>query len=615
MSRRAILAGFGVLVARLWQLQGQSSAAYVQAADQQRFRLLSVPAERGVIYDSKGKLLVRNVPSFNVVLVRADLPGDEVELERVKQRVATLLNMPVESTPQSEERSIEGVLEEAKEVPILEPVVVKRDIDEETAFLIEQQRLALPGFSVQVQPIREYMFSSLVSHILGYVGPVPAESVQEYEARGYSRNDTVGLAGIEYTYDSVLRGRNGEQYIEVDVMGRKVRSIGNPVEPEPGANLVLSLDTDLQEAAIEALKEGLARKNSPAGVIIALDPRDGKVRALVSYPSYDNNMFSRGASPEELLAVSTDPNFPLVNRAIAGAYPPGSTFKMVTASAGLQEGVITEETHRTCGGVMWVSSDDGSQRYPFYCFNRGGHGSLNVVGALRHSCDIFFYQVGGGFEDFRGLGQGKLAQYARHFGLGSITGIDIPGEVSGLIPDAKWKRLTQHQLWVTGDTYNCSIGQGDVLVTPLQLACTTMAVANGGTVYQPRIVDYLVDNEGKVLATSKPRVISRVPVSAENLALVRRGMREAVDIGTARTLGVEEVAVAGKTGTAEFFGPKDDAGNLPTHAWFVSFAPYDNPEIVVVVMLEHSGEGAYYAVPVAAKVLRAYFGLDTEAVS
>jgi penicillin-binding protein 2 len=310
-----------------------------------------------------------------------------------------------------------------------------------------------------------------------------------------------------------------------------------------------------------------------------------------------------------LVRLSEDPRFPLVNRSIAGVYPPGSTFKMVTSAAGLQEGVITQETRRTCGGIMYITSDDGSQRWPFYCFNRGGHGSLNVVDSLRHSCDIFFYQVAGGFEDFPGLGQNRLAKYARYFGLGGLTGIDLPGEAAGLIPDPKWKRLTRQQLWTTGDTYNCGIGQGDILTTPLQMACVTMAVANGGTVYQPRLGDYLLDGRGREVARYAPRVVGKVPVSAENLAIVREGMRQAVAIGTARSLGIKEVEVAGKTGTAEFFGPRSPEGHLPMHAWFVSFAPFAEPEIVVVAMIEDSGEGAYYAVPVAAAVLKAYFGL------
>ncbi|MGQ9554145.1 MAG: penicillin-binding protein 2 [Anaerolineae bacterium] len=612
LSRRAILAAFGLLVGRLWMLQGHGSQRFAEAADRQRFRLLSVPADRGVIYDRQRKLLVRNVPSFNVTIIRADLPEDEVERRRVLERVSALISIPLLAKDAGEGESIESILDGAAKLPLLEPVVLRRGIDQETAFLIEQQQLTLPGVNVQVQARREYLYGPLLAHVLGYVGPVPAEAVEEYQERGYFASDIVGLAGVEYTHETTLRGVNGEQHVEVDVTGRKVRVVGVPTEPEPGANLVLTLDVSLQEAATKALEKGLARKESPAGVVVALDPRDGSVRAMVSCPSYDNNLFTRGITNEDLAALSNDPRTPMVNRAIGGIYPPGSTFKMVTASAGLQEGVIDADTHRTCAGVMWVPSDDGSRRYPFYCFNRGGHGSIAVVDALRLSCDIFFYQVGGGFEEFQGLGQKKLARYAREFGLGEITGIDLLGELPGLIPDPKWKRLTKHQLWVTGDTYNSSIGQGDVLVTPLQLACVAMAVANGGTVYQPRLADYLLDGEGRELARYKPRVIRRVPVSPEHLATVREGMRQAVATGTARGLGINEVPVAGKTGTAEFFGPRDKNGHLPTHAWFVAFAPYDAPEIVVVALLENSGEGAFYAVPVVAEVLRAYFNLPSK---
>ncbi|NPV09661.1 MAG: penicillin-binding protein 2 [Anaerolineae bacterium] len=614
-SRRALLAAFGALVGRLWMLQGRSSASYLDAADRQRFRVLSVPADRGVMYDREGRILVRNVPSFNVVISRPDLPEDEVARRQVLERIGALLDIRVSGPAEDGRETIESILEAAKDLPLLEPVVLRRGVDEETAFVIEQQQLTLPGISVQVEARREYPYGELLGHVLGYVGPVPAEAVEEYRRWGYSPNDTVGQTGLEHSYESVLRGRKGEQRLEVNVEGRKVRVVGQPVEPEPGANLVLTIDVELQRAAAEALRKGMARKESPAGVVVALDPRDGAIRALVSLPGYDNNLFSGGISHEDLVRLSEDPRFPLVNRSISGVYPPGSTFKMVTASAGLQEGVIDRETKRTCGGVMYVTSDDGSQRYPFYCFNRGGHGSLNVIGAIRHSCDIFFYQVAGGYEDFAGLGQKRLASYARHFGLGNLTGVDLPGELPGLIPDPKWKRLTRQQLWVTGDTYNAGIGQGDILTTPLQMACVTMAVANGGTVYQPRLGDYLMDGRGKEIARYLPRVVGRVPVSAGNLEIVRQGMREAVAIGTARSLGIKEIEVAGKTGTAEFFGPRTPDGHLPMHAWFVSFAPFEEPEIVVVALIEDSGEGAYYAVPVVAEVLRAYFGLSPSATA
>lgn len=609
LSRRAILAAFAALAGRVWMLQGRSSHQYTAAADRQRFRRLTEPADRGVIYDTKRRVLVKNVPSFNVTITRGDLPDDEVDRRRVLERISALLSIPL-SSEDAEAESIEALLEKASRLPLLEPVILRRDIDQETAFLIEQQALTLPGVNVQVRARRDYLEGPLVSHVLGHVGPVPAEVVEDYRRRGYAASDTVGISGVEHTYESVLRGRDGEQNVEVDVMGRRVRVVGRPTTPEPGANLVLSLDVELQRVAAESLERGLKRRDSPAGSVVALDPRDGAVRALVSLPSFDNNIFTRGATNEELLALGTDPHFPMVNRAISGVYPPGSTFKMVTASGALQDGVVDENARRVCGGIMYVSSDDGSTRWPFYCFRRSGHGAVNVREAMKHSCDIYFYQVGGGFEDFRGLGPKRLAKYCRDFGLGEPTGIDLPGEVGGLVPDPTWKRLTKHQLWVTGDTYNASIGQGDVLTTPLQMACVTMAVANGGNVYQPRLAECLVDDEGNELARFKPRVVRQVPVSAANLGIVRDGMRLAVSEGTARSLGIKEVAVAGKTGTAEFFGPLRPGGWLPFHAWFVAYAPVEAPEIVVVAMLEDSGEGAFYAVPVVADVLRAYFGLS-----
>lgn len=608
LSRRAFLSAFAALLGRLGWLQLKQREPFVAAADQQRLRLLREPADRGVIYDIKGRPLVRNVPSYNVVMVRSDLPEDPLERQRVLERASAILAIPIRA---GQGPSLERLIQGASRLPMLEPIVLRRDVGAELAHLIEQQQHELPGIRVQRVARRQYLYGELLAHILGYVGPIPPDKVEAYLARGYELSDVVGLAGLEHTYEALLRGSPAEQLFEVDVFGRKVRALGQPRAALPGANLVLNIDVDLQEAATVALRQGLERKGSPGGAVVALDPRDGSVRAMVSLPSFDNNIFTIGAAEEEIIAALQDPTHRLLNRAISGGYPPGSTFKIVTASAALQEGVIGAQTTRHCAGIMYVTGNDGVTRYPFYCFNRAGHGSVNVVAALRHSCDIFFYQIAGGFEDFKGLGQKRLVKYAEQFGLGALTGVDLPGEFAGLIPTPTWKRLTKHELWFTGDTYNCAIGQGDILVTPLQLACATMAVANGGALWQPRLAHSLIDSNGAEIARFKPRLLRQVPVAAENLQLVRQGMREAVVSGTARQLKITEVPVAGKTGTAEFYGPRDAAGHLPTHAWFTCFAPYDNPEIVVTVLLEQSGEGAFYAVPVAAEVLRAYFGLNS----
>jgi penicillin-binding protein 2 len=307
----------------------------------------------------------------------------------------------------------------------------------------------------------------------------------------------------------------------------------------------------------------------------------------------------------------------LINHAISGQYPPGSTFKIIPAAGALEEGVINVNTQVRCQGQMLVPNqffpNDPDKAQAFVCWNRWGHGSLNVIEGIAQSCDIFFYNVGGGFEDFRGLGMDKLGEYARAFGVGEPTGIALPGESPGLVPDDQWKRINYGEQWVTGDTYNAVIGQGFVLVTPLQLLNATVAIANGGTLYRPQLVQQLLDSEGNVVGDLAPDVIRQIPVSEYNIELVREGMRAAVTRGTAHRINLAEVEVAGKTGTAEYPGPRDEEGILPTHAWFTTFAPYDEPEIAMVVFVSGGHEGAKVAVPIAARIMRAYFGLEQPA--
>jgi penicillin-binding protein 2 len=362
---------------------------------------------------------------------------------------------------------------------------------------------------------------------------------------------------------------------------------------------------------------------------MAMNPQTGEILGMVSLPSYDNNAFTGGIASDALKQLQEDPDRPLVNHAISGMFPPGSVFKLVPASGGLEEAIITDSTRLHCSGILWLPNryypEDPSLAQPFYCWiyhdYHGKHGSLNIVSALAQSCDIYFYQVGGGYRDqFQGLGEERLGYYAELFGYGEVSGIDLPAESTGLVPTVKWKRVNYSESWVTGDTYNMSIGQGFVLATPLQVMNATAAVANGGTLYRPQLVREIIDSEGNVVRAFSPDVIRQVPVSSENLELVRQGMRSAVAWpgGTANSIYVPGVAVAGKTGTAEYFidrnrdgvPDRDREGNLPTHAWFTAFAPYDDPEIAVVVFVFGGGEGSATAVPVANEILNYYFERD-----
>lgn len=653
LLRVLIVLVFLTLTGQLWRLQIVEGNEFRLKANANRFREIPEAPARGIIYDREGNILARNRPRYQVVVIPENLPEDEAGQETVLRQLLALLRdapsaatslpvtatVPVSGTASSAEAPLAPTLEqvldsvsEAAKGSSFRPVLVSDDISRDRALVIEEASTTLPGVEIQVQPRREYPYGELVAHVLGYTGPIPKESVEAYEDEGYAQTDLVGLAGLEVTFEEELRGQSGYRAVVVDVHGREVGSIGEPQEAVPGHNLVLTIDASLQRVVAAALESALSAASRRSGVAIVLDPRNGAVLALVSLPSYDNNLFAAGISEPDYRELSEDPERPLVNHAIGGIYPPGSTFKIIPAAASLQEGVITTRTllgdstelDGANDGVIWLPNRyfpwDRRQDQPFYCWIHRlgyGHGRINVVAALAESCDIFFYQLAGGFREFEGLGLERLDQYTLLFGLGERTGIDLPAENPGLVPDARWKRLTYGQNWVTGDTYNMAIGQGYVLATPLQMVNATAAVANRGFLYRPQLVQRVTDANGDILRDFTPDLIRELPISYENLAVVRQGMYEAVhwEHGTATGAAVPGVAVAGKTGSAEYFADlnedgwadRDSEGNLPTHAWFTAFAPYEEPEVALVVLVEGGGEGSSVAVPVAAEILRYYF--------
>ena len=648
--RVIMVVALAALVGQLWRLQIVRGDYYQEAADVNRFRLEESPAPRGIIYDRRGHILARNMPQVKVSVIPAYLPEDPAERRQLLYKLADLLNMPFASPPMSPaltddpqsmlepegqpKPSVLSILEEAELAPY-RPAVLKSDVPRDVAMILEEEHLDWPGVLVQAVPVREYLYGSLLSHILGYIGPIPQEEAETYSALDYDVNrDLVGLASLEYAFEEELRGKRGQKLVEVDVAGREIRSVGEPQPALAGHSLRLTLDLDLQKAMEESLQRQLRASFKKQGVAIAMNPQTGEILGMVSLPSYDNNAFTGGISSEELAELHENPEHPLVNHAISGMFPPGSTFKMVPAAGGLEEEVITEATRLYCGGILWLPNryypEDPSLAQPFYCWihhdYHGYHGSLSLISALGQSCDIYFYQVGGGYRDrFEGLGEERLGYYAELFGFGERSGIDLPAESPGLVPTVKWKRVNYSESWVTGDTYNMSIGQGFVLATPLQVLNAAAAVANGGTLYRPQLVHEIIDSDGATVRAFAPDVIRQIPVSSENLELVRQGMRNAVAGagGTARTMNVPGVAVAGKTGTAEYFidrnkdgvPDRDREGNLPTHAWFTAFAPYDDPEIAVVVFVFGGGEGSASAVPVASDILNHYFSRDIGASS
>jgi penicillin-binding protein 2 len=639
--RGIVILVFLVFALQIWRLQIVRGEYYRMLADRNRFRLVPIEAARGVVYDRHGRILVRNIPSFAVTIIPAYLPEDEQEEMAVFSRLSALLEIPVSTaaasagTPPFIPPKVEGergggikeIVDEAREAAPYRPLTLKTNVDRDTVFVIEEEHLNLPGVIIEIEPIRQYPSGELVSHIIGYMGPIPGEQAETYANRGYDpNNDQVGLTGVELTFEEELRGSKGYKYSEVDVAGREVRAMGDPQPSLPGHNLILTIDLDLQQFTEEALRQGMEKAESAfgetsrveSGVAIAMNPQTGEILSFVSLPSYDNNLFASGISQEDWAQLTEDPGKPLVNHAISGQYPPGSTFKIVPATAALEEGVVNRRTTLKCEGTLWLPNkyfpDDPELAQQFYCwiheYDRT-HGSLNIIQGIAHSCDIFFYQVAGGYKEFQGLGLERLSEYARSFGLGQPTGIDLPGEASGLVPTQKWKRLNYAESWATGDTYNLAIGQGFILVTPLQLLNATVAVANGGTLYRPQIVYQVTDAEGQVIQPFTPEVLGQVPVSEENLAIVREGLRAAVEWGTGVGANLEGVAVAGKTGTAEYPGPPvDDEGHLPTHAWFTAFAPAEEPEIALVIFVAGGGDGDDTAVPIATDILRYYFGLS-----
>jgi penicillin-binding protein 2 len=621
-----ILGFFAAFTRRLWQFQFVQGQEYRREAEEQSTKLITVPASRGIIYDRTGERLVRNVPSFRITVVPAYLPDDEEQAKEVLVRLAVLLGVPYTTADREGEgdETVLGIHEMIEEVPYVapyRPIVIERNVEREKALLVAQEASTLPGVSVEVESVRDYPYGTVLSQILGYLLPIPEEAEQVYREEGYDpATDRIGTAGIEATYEDYLRGQKGEQIVEEDVLGRVLRVVEERAAPVPGDNVTLTIDLGLQQAVDEALRLGLEQAGSPRGVVIAMNPQTGEILAMASRPTYDNNIFVKGVSQRDWERWQDD-HRPLINHAISDAVPPGSVFKIVMAPAALQEGVLTARTQLSCPGRIVVPNkyypNDPGQAQPFYCWNEAGHGSLDVVGGIAHSCDVFFYKTGGGFEetDFDGLGVERIATYARLFGMGVPSGVELPAESGGLVPTSDWKRHTYGESWSTGDTYNLSIGQGFLEVTPLQMLNAVNVVANGGTLYRPQVVHHVTNTEGDTTQPFEADIVRTLPVSEEYLALVREGMEGAVAYGTAALRGqIDGLRIGGKTGTAQFC---DDimcgvGFEQPEHAWFAAFAPIEEPEISVIVFLYNGGEGSVAAVPVAREMLAHYFGVGEE---
>jgi penicillin-binding protein 2 len=576
---------------------------------------------------------VRNEPAFRILVVPGDLPEEPEEREAILRRLSAWLGIPLEreeasARGQRREGLRERIEAAAREAPF-RPLVLKEPVDRELAFRLMEESVRMPGVRVEPFLERRYPSGALTAHVVGFIGRIPAEQVGRYQAEGYDpATDRVGLSGLEYALEPWLRGVKGARYVEEDARGRPVR-VRAEIPPQPGAQVTLTLDLDLQAAARAALQAKLDELNRIAGreitrrgVALVMRPATGEILAMVSLPDYDNNVFVSPDLPQAYPRLLEDPFGPLLNHAVASQFAPGSSFKPIVAAAALQEGVITPRTRLFDPGEILIPNryypNDPGMAQRFFCWLRSGHGWQDVVDALANSCNVFFYKVAGGYDVpgepvFEGLGIERLVRYMRAFGLGQPTGVELPGEAAGQVPDPEWKRRTFGETWSTGDTYNLGIGQGYLLVTPLQLLNAINAIANGGTLYRPLLVREIADIQGNIIRSFQPEVIGRLPIAPEHLAVVREGMVAAVERGTAVRAQIPGIRVAGKTGTAEFC---DDlalrmglcAGRrLPSHAWFVAFAPAEAPEVSVLVFIWNGGEGSQNAAPVARQILEAYF--------
>lgn len=576
-----ILIFLAILGSRAFYLNVIRGNYYKEIAKDNSIRSIPIKAPRGKIMDRFGNILVNNVPSIDAVAVPSDLPKNDEEIKKLSQEISEILSL--------NEGDVLAKLNSSEKLSV-SPVLIKENISQEEYLSLEEMGDEFPGIMTEKTAIREYSDSSIFSHILGYIGKVEKKDL--YGDNNYLSTDYIGKQGIEKSYEKYLKGKNGALKAEVDSMGNVKKERGE-IPPEPGDSLVLGIDYELQRKIYDSLSGVLEKSGTITAAAIAIDPRNGEVRAMVSLPSFDNNLFSGRISQDDYLKLINDPGKPLFNRAISGEYPPGSTIKPVIAAAALSEGVITPSTIIDgLGGMLTIGS--------FHFGDWQAHGPSDVRTAIAESNDIFFYTIGGGYGNISGLGMDKMKKYENMFGLGNPLGIDIPGESSGFIPSTEWKMNKLGERWYTGDDYHCAIGQGFVTETPLQIVNSVAAIANGGILFQPKVVSKIIKSNGETISNSSVIIRDKF-ISSDVIKIVQEGMRQTVLSGTAQSLKDLPIEVAGKTGTAEF-GNEDK-----THAWFSSYAPYSNPELAMVILVEGGGEGHSSAVPVTKEVYHWYF--------
>jgi len=583
---------FLLLLMRLWYLQVISFERYSSLSEKNRIRYIPVTAERGPIYDRDGVLLVDNRPAFGISVLRQDVDDPAKLLDRLSEL------LPVER------EELQRRWDRGKRQPPYRPILLAADVDRSIMDQVQEHALDLPGVLIEVRPIRSYAEGEMAAHLFGYLGEITEAELEKLEGRGYKPGDFVGKSGLEKKLEEQLQGSDGERLLEVDVRGKELRILKTR-EPVPGNKVYLTLQHDLQLATEQAFGD-------QAGAAVVLDVRNGEVLAQVSRPSYDPAQFARGITGKEWIELLQNTRKPLQNKAIRGQYPPGSTFKIVTALAALQSGKVTPRTTVDCSGSITIGNRE------FRCWKKAGHGKTDLRKALRESCDVWFYQAA--LE----TGIDAISQMAIDLGLGGKLDFFLDGEKTGLIPTRDWKKSVYQDRWYDGETVIAAIGQGYVLTTPLQLAVMTAAVANGGEVLRPRVLRRVESLDGEVLIEGHREVLHALKLNPEQLAEVKKGLEAVVNEphGTGWATKLKEIRVAGKTGTAQVIRRKSteeeeaETGKDKTpyrfrdHALFVSYAPADDPQIAVAVVVEHGRHGSSAAAPIARAVYESYFHIE-----
>ena len=582
-----VLLVFFIIIVRLWYLQVVEGNYFRDRSENNRLQTVFIPPPRGLIKDRNGKDIVANRPSFNVELIAEDTPDEKQSVRALARVIGVETDSLIEKLRQQKRRRK------------FEPKLLLKDASRDVVAKVAAARYRLPGIIVSVVPARNYLYGDIAAHVLGYVREITQKQLESPRYPGYMLGDIIGQYGLESRWEQFLQGQRGRQRVIVNATGTRVGELSSDSEVS-GSTINLTLDFNVQKAADAALE-------GKKGAIVAIDPRTGEILALSSSPRFDPNMFAGELTAADRTFLQQDKKE--VNRAVQGTYPPGSVFKIFMALGGLSEGVITPKDHINCSGSYRFAGRD------YRCWLKTGHGTVELLSALTQSCDVYFYTVG------QRLGIDGIKEYASLFGLGEKTGIELSDESSGLVPSQEWKRQRFHERWYPGETLSVSIGQGAVTVTPLQITNGVGAVVNGGTLYRPTLVKSIISSDGHLLEEVSPEIVRNIKLKPEIVKAVKEGLVNVVNgaRGTARKAQLNKalnITVGGKTGTAQVAGLQHgNKGHLMDHAWFVGYAPADDPKIVVGVVVENGGHGGSTSAPLAKQVMEAYFDPDGKIIS